>query len=322
MRIFAQDRAFYRKVRVDLGDHPEVARRFELLQGVERARGHGLTLAAVLALLGLARSACCDWRGRFERDGMRGLAPRSSRPLTHRGKQWTPADARRVFAIREEMRWRGKARLPLEHNLRHPDKPLSLAAVGRIVRWGLESGRIKPCSFWRQGRAKAKRKRSFAGGHAERWRGEDRRRGVQVDHMTLSIDGKVFKEFGFAEPFGVRAVCPKTRRQHAQVFSRATSGVARAFLAEALERLGEEPIQVDGGLRVHGRVRGRVRQAKPAAQGPAAPTTAVERHRRAGQPNRPIRVLARLRRRTELRGHEQGFANLLGLLQQPSSALP
>ena len=59
MRIFAQDRAFCRKVRVDLGDHPEAARRFELLQGVERARGHGLTLKASLALLGLARSTCC-----------------------------------------------------------------------------------------------------------------------------------------------------------------------------------------------------------------------------------------------------------------------
>ena len=79
------------------------------------------------------RSTYHDWRGRFGRDGMRGLAPRSSRPLTHRGKQWTPADALRGFAIRGEMRWCGKARLRLEHNLRHPDRPLSLAAVGRIV---------------------------------------------------------------------------------------------------------------------------------------------------------------------------------------------
>ena len=86
---------------------------------------------------------------------MRGLAPRSSRPRTHRGRQWTPADALRVFAIRGEMRWRGKARLRLEHNLRHPDRPLSLAAVGRIVQWGLKDGRIKPCSFWCEGRAKA-----------------------------------------------------------------------------------------------------------------------------------------------------------------------
>ncbi len=71
---FAQDRAFYRRVRVDLGGHPEAARRFELPQRVERARGHGLTLKASLALLGLARSTHHDWRGRFERDGMRGLA--------------------------------------------------------------------------------------------------------------------------------------------------------------------------------------------------------------------------------------------------------
>ena len=55
MRIFAQDQAFCRKVRVDLGGHPEAARRFELLQQVERARGHGLTLKASLSLLGLAR---------------------------------------------------------------------------------------------------------------------------------------------------------------------------------------------------------------------------------------------------------------------------
>ncbi len=41
MRIFAQDRAFYRKVRVGLGDHPETARRFELLPRVERAQGMG-----------------------------------------------------------------------------------------------------------------------------------------------------------------------------------------------------------------------------------------------------------------------------------------
>jgi len=69
---------------------------------MERARGHGLTLAASPSLLGLARSTYHDWRGRFGRDGMRGLAPRSSRPRTHPGRRWTPADTLRVFAIREE----------------------------------------------------------------------------------------------------------------------------------------------------------------------------------------------------------------------------
>ena len=60
-----------------------------------------------------------------------------------------------------------------------------------------------------------------------------------MDHMTLTVDGRTFKEF--------RALCPKTRRQHARVFSRATAGAAKTYLAEALKRLGEQPIQVDGG---------------------------------------------------------------------------
>ena len=115
-----------------------------------------------------------------------------------------------------------------EHNRRRPDKPLSLAAVGRIVQWGLKAGRVKPCAFRCEGCARAKRRRDFSGGHAQRWRREGKHQGLQMDHMTLGIDGKVFKEFGFAEPFGVRAVRPKTRRQHAQVFSRATAGVAKA----------------------------------------------------------------------------------------------
>ena len=239
MRMFAQDRAFYRRIRVDGTEHPEALRRLGLLEQVSLARRKGLGVADALDVAGLPRSTYYDWRRRHRRDGLRGLAPRSSRPLTHPGRRWTHADAQRLFAIRGEMRWCGKARLHLEHNLRHPERPLSLAAAGRIVQWGLESGRIKPCSFWCEGRAKAKRRRDFSDGHAERWGKEDKHKGIQMDHMTLTVDGRTFKEF--------RAVCPKTRRQHAKVFSRATAGAAKAFLAEALKRLGEQPIQVDGG---------------------------------------------------------------------------
>ena len=54
-------------------------------------------------------------------------------------------------------------------NLRWPDKPPSLAAVGRIAHRGIKAKRIKPCSFWCEGCAKAQRRRSFAGGHAAEW---------------------------------------------------------------------------------------------------------------------------------------------------------
>ncbi len=76
------------------------------------------------------------------------------------------------------MRWYDKARPYSEHNRRHPDKPLSLAAVGWIVKWRLESGRIKPCAFRCGDRAKARRQRDFADGHAQRRREEDKHRGV------------------------------------------------------------------------------------------------------------------------------------------------
>ena len=264
MRMFAQDRVFHRGVRVDLTGDPEALRRFGLLRQVDRARReHGLTLAASLDVSGVARSTYYDWLGRFKAGGVKALTPGSSRPLSHPGRRWTHADAVRVFAVRGEMRWCGKARLHLEHNRWHPDKPLSLAAVGRIAQWGLKAGRIKPCAFWCGGRARAKGRRDFSGGHAQRWRRDDKRQGLQLDHMTLSIDGKVFKEFGFAEPFGVRAVRPKTRRQHAQVFSRATSGVAKAFLAEALQRLGDQPLQVDGGSEFMGDFEDECAERKP-----------------------------------------------------------
>ena len=238
MRMFAQDKSFYRTLRVDETTCPVAVERRRILEGVDLMRKR-FTAAEATKAFGVSLSTYYDWKKLPLNGGVKALVPRSSRPLTHPGKRWTHADALRVFAIRERMRWRGKARLHLEHNARHPDRPLSAATVGRIVRWGLAIGRIKPCAFWCEGRVQAKRRRSFAGGHAERWRAADKHVGIQVDHMTLSIDGRVFKEF--------RAVCPETRRQHAQAFSRATSGVGKAFLAEALKRLGEKAVQVDGG---------------------------------------------------------------------------
>ena len=42
-------------------------------------------------------------------------------------------------------------------------------------------------------------------------------------------------------------VCPRTRRQHAKVYSTATAHTATAFLDEAAERLDIRAVQVDGG---------------------------------------------------------------------------
>ena len=47
------------------------------------------------------------------------------------------------------------ARLHLAHNAWRPNRPLSFAAVSRVVQRGPEIGRIGPCSFWRPGQAEA-----------------------------------------------------------------------------------------------------------------------------------------------------------------------
>ena len=41
MRMFAQDRAFYGRIRVDGTEHPEALRRLELLERVSLARRRG-----------------------------------------------------------------------------------------------------------------------------------------------------------------------------------------------------------------------------------------------------------------------------------------
>ena len=46
MRMFAQDRAFYREIRVDGTEHPEALRRLELLEQVALAPGKSMALGS------------------------------------------------------------------------------------------------------------------------------------------------------------------------------------------------------------------------------------------------------------------------------------
>ena len=237
MRMFAQDAAFHRRVRVDETDGPEALRRLKQLEAIDRMRER-FTLAEALSALEVGRSTCCERKRRLREEGVKGLVPRSSRPKSHPGRQWTMADAKRVLDVRREMPWAGKARVALELAERRPERAPSEATVGRILRWAVQAGRAKPCSFC-EGRVAAKRRRDFTGAHARRWKPRDKHAGVQFDHMTTHIDGKTFKEF--------RAVRPVTRRQRAKVCSSATAHTAKAFLGEAAERLDIRAVQVDGG---------------------------------------------------------------------------
>ena len=181
MRMFAQDAAFHPHPPVDETDGPEALRRLKQLEAIDRMRER-FTLAEALSALEVGRSTCCERKRRLREEGVKGLVPRSSRPKSHPGRQWTMADAKRVLDVRREMPWAGKARVALEL---------------------------------------AERRRDFTGAHARRWKPRDKHAGVQFDHMTTHIDGKTFKEFRAVRPVTRRQrakVCSSATAHTAKAF--------------------------------------------------------------------------------------------------------
>ena len=228
-----------KRVRVDATDCPVARERLRKLKEVERLIAAGCGRLAAISSQGIGKSAYYEWRGRFGREGLRGLSPKSRRPRSHPGRQWTMQDAERIRRLRERHPWAGAAKLHVLHNREHPR--LALAAVKRIVSWLLRRRRILRCDFAERGGPR--RQRDFSGSHARRW---DMRRdwhaAIQVDHMTLSGDGVTLK--------GFHAVAPGDRRFCGRMYSRANSGCAADFLRRLVGEWGADAvcrIQVDGG---------------------------------------------------------------------------
>ena len=113
MRMFARDAAFYRRVRVDETNNAEALRRLKELEAADRMRER-FTLSESLSAPGVGRSTCYERKRCLREEGVRGLIPRSSRPKSHPGRQWTMTDAKRVLDARRKMPWAGKARIAPE----------------------------------------------------------------------------------------------------------------------------------------------------------------------------------------------------------------
>ncbi len=104
------------------------------------------------------------------------------------------------------------------------------------------SARSGPCGW---GHLKLKKRRRFDQGHAQRWRygakatppGER----VQIDHLSVSLDGVQLQEF--------RAVSPVGKHRVTRLYSRATARNARRFLQVVIQDLPFplHSVQVDGG---------------------------------------------------------------------------
>ena len=223
---------------------PVARRRLRKLLEITRLMEAGCTRQAALKNQGVSQSTYYEWKALLEAKGMRGLVPKSKRPKTHPGRRWTMDDASRICRLRQERPWEGKRRIQAAHNRLYPERPLALAAVGRILSWLRGRRRIRPCDWWRRG-GKTRQPRDFTQTHAQPFNPkEDWHRGVQMDSMTIWEDGRCFKEF--------RAVMPDNREMFSKVYSRATADTARDFLLEAVKRLDIRCIQVDGGSEFRG----------------------------------------------------------------------
>ncbi len=84
MRMLAQDRAFYRKPRVDGTDDAE-ALRLRISEGIEAVR-KDFSAAAACGAFGVSRPTCYTWHRRLEDGGVAGLVPRSRRPRAATGE--------------------------------------------------------------------------------------------------------------------------------------------------------------------------------------------------------------------------------------------
>ena len=237
MNIFAQPKVFYRRMPIDGTDCPIAAYRHTTLERIMELTDTGCTVVNAARSQGISKSTYYRWRDALKTGGIKALRRRSTRPLSSQGRHWDMIHARCVLDIRRDKPYAGKMRIFIEYNQLYPDRPLALAAVGRILRWGIKTGRIQRCDF--QERARPRKARNFSKEYAQRWRKEDFHLGVQIDHMTVSRDSNSLKEF--------RAVCPVTRLQYCKAYSRATSGIAASFLTEVMENLQVRAIQVDGG---------------------------------------------------------------------------
>ena len=310
-----------KRMRIDADTAGAAGERLRALELIDQMVAKGMRRGDALRTVGLAKSTYYDWRRAFRRGGARALKPRSARPRTVRRRQWKDADDRAVLKLRRDHPYMGKAKL--RTMLARDGVALSVSTVGRILSRAMADGRIKPASFC-EGRTKPKRRRSFDGAWASRWKYGDRARApgemLQIDHMTYSRDGRALKEF--------RAVCPVTKFMATRVFSRATAGRTPRAKARALPggraRGHAVPRPIHPGRRrqrVHGRLRARLPSDGHPPARPAAAKAPVERLRRARQPIRKDRVLEPLRRPPNRRRRRPKACPARVLPQLPAPAL-
>jgi len=205
----------------------------------------GLTAVAAAQALRLPRSTLYRWERRMKSEGLRGLEDRQRRPKRVRQKQWGAELALEVRRLRESCHGWGKDKLaPL---LWADGETVSISTVGRILKHLKARGLLRepPRTSIRLGRRRWKR--PYAVRKPRDYRA--RRPGdlVQLDTVEVRpLPGVMIKQFTARDVV--------SRWDVLEAHSRATSGTARHFLNQLIERMPfrVKAIQIDGGSEFQG----------------------------------------------------------------------
>lgn len=169
-----------------------------------------------------------------------GIIPPSKKPKNVRKKQWTEEQIKIILQIRTENPTYGKLKIKviLERDFK---VILGVSTVNRILNYLKSKKKISQSLS----AGKKKRPRVFKK-HAKPWTYKDYTQIImgermQLDHMTVSKNGKTFKEF--------HAWDRPSKFVYSNVYSKANSSSAKRFLLELLEKAPFKilSIQVDGG---------------------------------------------------------------------------
>lgn len=240
---FVLHEKMYQKTGIDESQYsPIVYERLGKINSFDSLRTEGCSLKTALAALRLSKSTLYRWKNNYKKFGLAGLEIESKRPNNVRKSERRPALVREVLYLRRKNPLYGKAKLAVLLERDHRIK-FSASTVGRILAHLIRQDQVKPASFYY---AKKRVRPRIFNKHAQRWKRDMKAKNpgelFQIDHMSVSISsGFQVKHF--------QGICPVTKMVVEQVYSSATSFVAKQFLEYALSNLPFpiKSVQVDGG---------------------------------------------------------------------------
>ena len=130
----------YLNLPVDETTSSEAIDRRKKIDQYRQMRAQGLPEDLALEFIGWSRAKYYRLQSLFEKQGLKGLAPKSRRPHKVRPRQWSREEEQQVLALRREHPVWGKAILTRDHGL-----TLSESTVGRILSKAIRLNWIKPC---------------------------------------------------------------------------------------------------------------------------------------------------------------------------------